>query len=155
MPLINQCADHIDHAPDLFRCLRMNRGRLYIKCLHIFPAFRNITLGNHGRIHPFLIRFPDDLIIYVRKVGDVIHRIAFVLHITSGRVKNDHRTCITDMDQVIDSGPAHVHAHLPLLQRYEFLFLPGQCVINFHLLCSSCILSLLLFLPYLSLSSGL
>ncbi len=125
MILVDQRLDHLDHAPDLLRRLRMRGGRLHVQGLHVLSALLDIALGDHGRIHPFLIRLLDDLIIHIGKIGNIVDRISLMFHVTSGRVKNDHRPRIPDMNQVIHRRPAHIHADLPFHQGYEFLFLSG------------------------------
>ena len=117
-------AYHLEHPFDFLRRLRMDRRRFYIQGFHVFFALFDIALGDHGGLHAFLFCFFDDLIVHIRKIGNIIDLPALVLHISSDRIKYDHRPGIADMDQVIDRRSAHIHAHLSRLMWFELFFFP-------------------------------
>ena len=100
----------------------MNGGRLNIHTRHVLFAFFNIALGNRIRIHAFLNRLLDDLVVHIRKVGDIAHIISLVLKVSAHCVKHDHGPCIPDMDQIIDSGAADIHLDLTWRQGYKLFF---------------------------------
>ena len=129
---INEDLDHVDHSLDLLCSLRCCCGRFYIHICHIFFALFNVTCGDLFCRNAFLDGFLDDLVIYICKVGYIVYFISFIFHISSYRIKNDHRTGISNMDQIIYSRSADIHLYLALFQRYEFLFSPCQCVKNLH-----------------------
>ena len=121
--LVDQCLDHLDHAVDLAGRLGMRRCRLHMQRLHVLLALRDIALRNHGRVRALLVRFLDDLVVHVREVRHVIDVIAPVLHIAAHRVKHDHGSRVTNVNQVINRRSADVHADLSLLQGHKLLFL--------------------------------
>ena len=130
--LVDQSLDHVDHSVDFLCCLRIGGGRFHIHCIHIFSALCDITLGNFLCTYPFFNCFLNDLVIYVSEVGYKINFIAFVFHISAYCIKNDHRTCISDMDQIINCRSADIHADFSLFQRYKFFFSASQCIKKFH-----------------------
>ncbi len=65
---VYQRADHFDHTVDLLRRQRVYGCRQNIHAFHILFALRNITAGNLTRIHSFLLRLFNDLIVHVRKI---------------------------------------------------------------------------------------
>ena len=132
MPFVDQCLYHIDHTANFLRGKRMCSGRLYIHGCHILFTFCDITLADHGSIYAFLDRSFDDLIVHIGKVGYIINLIAFMLHIAAYRIKYDHRTCISDMDQVVYGRTADIHTDLSFFDRYKFLFCFCKRIINPH-----------------------
>ena len=122
MPLFNQCSDHIQHTADFFGCLGMGGGRLNIHRRHIFFALCNITFRNNRSIYPFLNSLLNNLVIHIRKVGHIIDLISLMLHIPPYCVKHNHRTCISDMNQIVNGRTAYIHLNLPLLKRNKFFF---------------------------------
>ena len=130
---VNQGLDHVNHAADLFRSQGILGGRFNIHAIHILLAFRDITLGNLVGRYPFFDRPFDNLVIYIRKVGNIIYIVAFVFKISPHRIKYDHGPCISDVNEVIYGRPAYVHLYLSFLQRHEFFLLLGQRVIQLHI----------------------
>ena len=113
---------HLLHPVDFLGCLRMNRRRFYIQGFHILFTLFNITLGNNGRLHTLFLRFFDDFIIHIREIGHIIDLPALVFHISSDRIEYNHRSCISDMNQVIDRRSAYIYADLTLFMGHELLF---------------------------------
>ena len=76
---------------DLFRSQRILGGRLNIHAIHILLAFRNITLEISSE--DTLLQSPfDNLVIDIRKVGNIIHIVAFSIQkLSPHRIKYDHR----------------------------------------------------------------
>ena len=56
------------------------------------------------------------------KVGYKIHIVSFIFKISSDRIKHDHRSCISDMDEVVNSRSADIHLYFSFFQWNE-LFL--------------------------------
>ena len=97
-------------------------SRLHIHGLHVLFAFRNVTLGNDGGIHALRNGLFDNLIVHIGKIGHKIHLVAFMLHVPSYRVKNNHRTGVSDMNKIIYGRSAYVHFDLPLLKGDKVFF---------------------------------
>ena len=130
--LVNEGLDHVDHALDLLCCLRCGCGRFYIHVCHIFLALFDIAGGNFLCGNTLFNGFFDDFVIYICKVGYIINLVSFIFHVSSYRIKNNHRTGISDMDQIVNCRSANIHLYLALFQRYEFLFSSCECVKNLH-----------------------
>ena len=47
-------------------------------------------------------------------------------------LENNHRTGISDMDQIVYRRSADIHFYFSFFQRYKFLFSACQCVKNLH-----------------------
>ena len=45
----------------------------------------------------------------------IINIVAFVLKVTANRIKNDHRTRVSDMDEIVHSRAAYIHLYLSRL----------------------------------------
>ena len=115
MPLVDEGLDHLQHAADLLGCLWMGGSRFYVHVGHIFFALCDVALGNGVCIYPFLDGFLDDLVIHVGEVGNVVDIIAFVLKVTAYGIENDHRSRVSDMDEVVHSRAAYIHLYLSRL----------------------------------------
>ena len=72
--------------------------RAHIHPFHILLAFLNIALGNHIGFYVLLQCLFNNLIIHIREIGNKIHLIPFIFKITANRVKNNHRTGISNVD---------------------------------------------------------
>ena len=132
MALVDQGLDHLQHACNLLGCLRVGGCRFYIHVRHVFLALCDIAFRDGFRIDAFLNGFFDDLVIYIREVGNVVDIVALILEITAHSIENDHRTCVSDMDKVIYSRAAHIHFYLSRLQWHKLFFSSAQSIKNFH-----------------------
>ena len=121
----DQRFDHRDHPVDLLGCLRMRRRRLHVEGCHILFAFFDIALADLGCRKSLLVCLFDDLVIHVRKVGNVVDVVSLVLHVTPEGVKHDHRTRVADVDQIVDRRPADIHGQFLLPDRLKLFFCPG------------------------------
>ena len=133
---IDQRADHIDHALNFLRSLRMRRRGAHVQIRHILLAFLNVTLGNNRSVHAFLICLLNDFVVYVGEVRYVVHFVPFILEVTAHRVEHDHRSRVADMNQVVNRRTADIHADLARRNRLELF----QCfcfgIINPHFILS-------------------
>ena len=122
--LIDQRLNHLDHTVNFFRCLRMGRCFFYIQPRHVCLSFFNITLGDDGSRNALFVGLFNNFIIYVCKIGYIVHIIALILKISTHRIKNDHRSGISDMNIVIYGRSAYIHTHLSLFHWNKFFFFP-------------------------------
>ena len=106
--------------------------RLHIHPFHILLTFCDVSLRNFLRRNAFFNCFLNDLVIHIRKIGNVIDIVSLIFKISSYGVKYDHRSCISDMNKIIHGRTADIHFHFPRLQRYKFFFSSCQCVKYFH-----------------------
>ena len=113
--LVYECLNHFNHTLDFLGSQGMCRGWFDIHIRHIFFALFNITCGNLLRTYAFFDSFCNDFIVHVCKIGNVVHVIALVFHITAHRVKYNHRSCISNVDKVVNRRSADIHAYFSLL----------------------------------------
>ena len=132
IPLINQCGNHLNHVSDFPGRLRMNAGRPDIHRLHVLLALGDIALRDLGRIYSFLIGLSDNLVIHICEIGDIGHLIAPILHVAAERIKYNHGTGISNMNQIVDRGTTDIHLHFSWLDGNKFLFASGQSIKNLH-----------------------
>ena len=130
--LVDQSLDHFDHSVDLLRCPGVHGRGLDVEARHILLALIDVSLGDDCGVDALFLGLLDDLVIDVREVGYIVDLVSFVFKIAPDRVKNDHGTRISDVDQVVDGGSAYIHAHLAGFERHKFLFGPGHCVKDLH-----------------------
>ena len=129
---IDQRLNHVDHTVDLLCGKRMRRRRLHIHATHIFFTFCDVTLGNLLGTHALLVGLCDDLIVHIREIRYIIHLIPTIFHIATHGVEYDHRTCISDMNEIVNGRSTHVHAYFARLERNELFFSLRLCIKNSH-----------------------
>ena len=93
----------------------MYGSRLYVHHFHILFALGNIALGNGLGVHALLDGLLDNLVVYICEIGNIVDVIAFVLKIPSDCIKNDHRSCISNVDKIVYGRTAHIHLYLAFL----------------------------------------
>ena len=71
---------------------------------------------------------------HVGDVADVAHLVAEVLEVAEDDVEGDGRACVAEVGVAVDGGAADIHAHPPLMQGAEELFLTAQSIVNQQLL---------------------
>src|SRR5690606_37516251 len=69
-----------------------------------------------------------DLVVHVRDVAYIGYVLGAVERAQQAEqhVEDDHRPRIADMSEVVDSRPAHIHAHIAGIERDEILLAPRQ-----------------------------
>ena len=121
--LLFQLINQVYHAVNFFGCFRMSGGLFNIEIRHVLFYFGNITLGNRLAIHSLFYRSLNNLIVYIGVVRNIFYLIALVLHITTKGIKNNHRTRISDMNQIVNSRSADIHSDLSFFNRNKLFFL--------------------------------
>ena len=129
---LQKLPDHVQHARDLLRSLRMHRGRADVHARHVLFALFDVALGDLGGIHALLGRSLDDLVVHIREVRDEVHLVTLILKIAANRVEEDHGPRVSDMDEVVYGGSADIHSDLSRLDRDKLFLVSGQCIENFH-----------------------
>ena len=80
-----------------------------------------------------LLRRVDRLVVHVREVHDVAHRVALlVLQRAAQHVEADERPEVADVAARVDRQAARVHADGPAVGRHELFFGAGQRVVEAH-----------------------
>ena len=121
VPFVDQSLDERDDVRNMLGNSRMNVGLRHVHRLNIFEILLNV-LG-----------LADNLIIHIGEVLHELYLIAAELKILAEGIKNDDRTCVSNVNVVIYRRSAGIDQCLTLVNRLEFFFLSGQCVIYFHL----------------------
>src|SRR5512136_2301665 len=93
------------------------------KLTHVDIEFINIFLGNDFEIHSLLIGTFDDFVINVSKVSNKSYIVSSVFEVTVDRIKDNGRSRVADMAEVIDRHPADVHPNPFFMEWDEFFFL--------------------------------
>ena len=130
--LVDQTLNHVNHSVNFLRRLRMRGRGLHIQVCHILPALPDIALGDHRGIDALFVCFLNDLVIHIGKIGDVVDLISLVFKIPANCIKYDHRSRISDVNQIVNGRSADIHADLSLFNRLEFLEPFGFGVVNFN-----------------------
>ena len=120
------------HAANFFRCLRMGGSCFDVEIRHIFFHLGNIALRNGLAIYAFFYRSLNDFIVYIRVIRNIFYLIALVLHKTTEGIKYNHRTSISDMNQIVHGRSADIHPDLSFLNRNELFLLLRHGIINLH-----------------------
>ena len=110
----------------------MNRCRPNTQGGGVFVILLDEVVSQFFDGDALLIRAADHLIVDVR---EVLHECDFetaVFKVTAQDVKNNERTGIADMEIVIYSRSAGIHADLAFMQRFKLFFFAGCAVIQFH-----------------------
>ena len=82
--------------------------------------------------HASFICCLDNLVIYIRKVGNIGHIKASVFKITADGIKGHHTAGISDMDIVVNRRSTDIHPHLALFQRHKVTQTAGHGIVNFN-----------------------
>ena len=115
-----------NEGDDAIHRLRNSRRRIRKLCIQLLSQILiclDIAIRDHRFADIFLNCLIDDLVIHIRKVRDILHRISLCLKQTLQHIKDDHRPGIADMRIVVDSRSAYIHIHMSLMNRLEFLYL--------------------------------
>ena len=138
VPVRDQPVAKLDHLGDVFRRTRLDRRRQHAErgdvpvelggCL--FRQFADAKLRREVRIA--LGRPRVDLVIDVGDVADVSD-VALPVDVTEQaveHVEHDDRPRITDVREVVNRWPAHIHAHVGRVDWPEFRLVSGQRVVE-------------------------
>ena len=130
--LINKGGDYIDDIVNVLGRLGMDVRLTDIEPLCIFPKFIDIFFGDLGELHALFIGSLDYFIVNIGEILNEFHLVAPVFKVAAQNVKNAKRARVSDMDIIIYGRAAGVHFDLSGRYRHKLLFLPCQCVVNFH-----------------------
>ncbi len=123
--LFDQLPNHLNHAVNFLSSQRMRRGRIDIHTVHVYFTFFDKALGYFFCCSSLFDCLIDNFVIHICKIGYKIYIISFVFHVSSYRIKNDHRSCISDMDVIVYGRSADIHFDFSFLYRNKFFFPAG------------------------------
>ena len=94
-----------------------------------------VHLANHAVGEGFdafavFIGASNDLIVDIGNVAHVVQTIAAVAQVAGNHVERHEGAPMANMTEVVHRDTAHVHADFTSMDRFEFLFLSTQGVIN-------------------------
>ena len=130
--LVDQSLDDVDDGIHGLGCTRMYGCALDAQTLCVDKVLLNIAVSDDVVGHAFLVCLVDDLIVNVGKVLYKGYLVAAVLEVTAEQIEHDERTCVADVEIVIDGRAARVHLDFARGNRYKLLFLTGQCIKQLH-----------------------
>ena len=104
----------------------MDGCRADTQSLGIHKIFLDVAVCNDIIGHTFRIGLIDDLIINIGEVLYKLNLIATVFQIPAQDIKNNERTCVADMEEVIHRRAAGIHLYFSRLNRNKFFLLPGH-----------------------------
>ena len=119
MAFVDQALHELDHRVDLFGSLRTDIGVLHAGCMHVGDESVGIFFSDLGSRSAFLERLVDDLVVHV---GHILHKGNFESaprEVAPDGVERDERARIADMDVVVHSRTAHIHAYFALVHGNE------------------------------------
>ena len=88
------------------------------------------ALRERAEVLAVLVRAGDDLVVDVGDVAHVRHPVAPAAQIAHDHVERHQHPRVAEVAVVVDGHAAHVHPHVPGLDRTELLLRPGQGVVD-------------------------
>ena len=134
---LDQGLDQIDHALDLLGRLRVCARRLDVHRVHVLLDLGDVLLRDLAAAYALFDGLLDDLIVDIGIVRNRGYLIALILHIATEGIKHDHRTRVTDMDEVVDRRSTDVHTDLAFLDRLKLFLHAGHRIKNLHSISST------------------
>ena len=134
----DQTLDHRLHFRDMLGRARLHGRRQGAERRHVFVKLPFGLLRDladrlvQRQIGIILGRARVDLVVDigdVADIGDVIVSIE-VAQQAKQHVEDDDRPRVADMGEVVDRGPAHIHAHIARIEGLEGLLLTGERVVE-------------------------
>src|SRR5579859_3415464 len=98
------------------------------------PLIGKEGLNILGRVVAYLElrvrRLRDNAIVYIREIGNLNDLEASRTEKTSQDILEDESPKIANMGEVVDGRPARIHPHLARMQRYKWLVLPSERIVE-------------------------
>ena len=129
--LLNQGFNHFNNSRNIFRCPRVQGGRLHVERRRIGHKRRNVFFSQFRDGNPLFGRRFDHFVINIGKVRNIINLVAFKLQVAAHCIKGHNTPGIPDVNVIVHRWPTHIHIHHAWGQGRKFFFLAGQGVINF------------------------
>ena len=82
-------------------------------------------VGIVAQRHPRRLGIADGVVINVRKVHDVPKLVTPVLQVAAQDILKDESAEVADVGEVVNRGPASVHAYLMVVEGLELFQLPA------------------------------
>ena len=111
---------------------RMASRRFDTQGRHILTKGSDVLVRNLLRRDAFFLGTVDNLIIHIRKIGNIGNLITTVFEITTNGIKSYRRTSIPHVDIVVHGWPTDIHLNLTVLNRDKFTQSAGHSVVNFN-----------------------
>ena len=110
----------------------MNSCRTNIQPLCIRFIFTDIFFSAFFGRNAFFFGLFDNLVIDIGIILNEIDFVSTVFKESAQHIKNTNRSCIADMDIIIDRRATYIHIDLIRVHRLEFLFFVCQCIKNLN-----------------------
>ncbi len=131
----HQSFDGGDDRPDVSSGAGLQGGPEGAQHRHVGVIGVQVPVGDHRDRHAFFSGLQIDLVVHVRDVGGVEHRVLAVevAQQPKQHVEGHHRPGVADMGVVVDGGSAHIHRHALGIGRLEQPLFPGHGVVEVQL----------------------
>ena len=110
----------------------MNGRFSYIKPFCVFPEFFDIFLRNILVCYALFIGSFDDFVVNVGEILNKTDFIASVFEVAAQNIKNAQRSCVADVNVVINSRSAGIDFDFTFFDGFQFFLLPCESVKYFH-----------------------
>ena len=126
----DQRLDHGDHLVDVLAGLGLGVGLEHAQRRHVVVERPGETPRQLIDRLAGLLGGVDDLVVDVGDVADVGDAAVVALEDPVQHVEDDHRAGVAEMGEVVDRGPAHIHAHMVRIDGLEPLLLAVERVVE-------------------------
>ena len=129
-PALDQPLHHRDDRIDVVRRARLRVRLQHAECAAVLVHVLGEAPREHVEVLTVLVRAGDDLVVDVSDIAHVRHPVAQAAQIADDHVERHQHPCVAKMAVVVDGHAAHVHPHVPGLDRTECLFRSCQRVVD-------------------------
>jgi hypothetical protein len=116
--------------------MRLNAGRDIVEYPHHILEAVFISLYDLHRFQPLEASLLGDLVFAtcvhislkvpdVGDISDITDLESLVEEVSVDHIKIDERAAVADMYVTVNSWAADIHSYVALMQRFEYLFIPG------------------------------
>ena len=127
---LHQPLNQVDHSANVFRGPGRHRRRDDSQFSHVLVVFTDISLRDFEDADAFGIAFLYDLVVHIGKIFYERHLIPPVAQIPGDDVKDDGRSGMPHMADIIGRNAAGIDADFPWFDGTERFFSPAKGVIQ-------------------------
>src|SRR3972149_3779925 len=122
IPFLFQRFNHFQYIIHMIGCFGINISFFYFQFLQIFKKSVDIILSYRMIVFLFFVCFLNNFIINIGYVHHIFYFIPFIFKISSQYIGRNKRTCITNMEIIIDSGSTNVNLYIGWIDGLKFFF---------------------------------
>ena len=126
----NQPLHQLNNFRDMARGAWFQIRRQNAQCGKILVHLRNHAVGQRLNGFAIFVSAANNFVINISDITHILQLIANIAQVTRHHVKCHKRTPVADMTEVVNRNTTHVHADFTSMNRFKFLFLSTQGVID-------------------------